>query len=157
MNEQNKALPVKLIATIVGAIFLGLVLIFGILPAFFDVNLFQSQLMSEEQTPLKQAGITVPKDLKKGEYLYTQYCESCHGGLGLGNGPTSRALRGKVPSFQNESTLWKNGVSNQDSVIKTLSEGIEGTEMPQFKYLSDANLLELARFTVFLASSNTAK
>jgi cytochrome c1 len=153
MNTQPKPLPVKWIASITVFIFVALVIVFGVLPGFFEIQLFENELMSEEKTALNIAGIEVPKNLKRGEFLYTQYCESCHGSLGAGNGPTSRALRGKVPNFRNAVAL-KNGVENSEQVKKTLNEGIVGSEMPQFKYLSSENLEDISNFVVFLSKSS---
>jgi Cytochrome C oxidase, cbb3-type, subunit III len=157
VSDQNKPLPIKLIAGISGIFFFAIVFIFGILPSFFDIYLFENKLLSEEKTALKQAGILLPKEHKRGEYLFTQYCESCHGNLGQGNGPTSRALRGKMPSFFDNSVVWKNGISTPENILKTLQEGVPNTEMPSFKYLPAESLVQISGFTAFLSNSGVLR
>jgi len=56
------------------------------------------------------------ENIKMGEKLYTQYCATCHGNTGLGDGPAGQALNpkpaplaitGKMPMVSDGYLLWR--------------------------------------------------
>ena len=68
--------------------------------------------------------------------LFQNYCASCHGSMGEGNGPSAITLSKLPPNFLNKNAQFKNGW-NKTGLLKTLNEGIPGSQMPQFNYLPE--------------------
>ncbi|MBF0429667.1 MAG: cytochrome c oxidase subunit II [Fibrobacteria bacterium] len=73
---------------------------------------------------------------RNGLLLYGTYCASCHGERGTGLG---------LPDARNFTSLdgWKNGVKITD-IFKTISKGIDGTQMRSFAQLSAWDRFALA-------------
>lgn len=65
------------------------------------------------------ATVVTAADTNQGQKLYMQYCGSCHGKDGKGNGPVSPHLKIKVPDL---TVLKKNnkGIYPLDSVMSTI-------------------------------------
>ena len=68
--------------------------------------------------------------------LFQNYCASCHGSMGEGNGPSAITLSKLPPNFLNKNAKFINGW-NKTGLLKTLNEGIPGSQMPQFNYLPE--------------------
>lgn len=81
--------------------------------------------------------------LQKGKTLYQQYCQSCHGDQGYGDGPAGVALQ-PPPSDLTDSLFQL--LSSPLSVYNTVRLGVEGTAMPAFSQLSEEELWALAFF-----------
>lgn len=71
--------------------------------------------------------------VNQGGKLYQIYCASCHGKTGLGDGLASAGLKPPPRSFVEGD--WKKG-GDSISLYKTLAQGIEGSSMVSFSYLS---------------------
>ncbi len=71
--------------------------------------------------------------VKQGGKVYQIYCASCHGKTGLGDGLASVGLKPPPRSFVEGD--WKQG-GDSISLYKTLAQGIEGSSMVSFSYLS---------------------
>ena len=93
-----------------------------------------------ETTGYKVAPLKWP-DIEKGETLYSQYCISCHGVNGNGQGPLAQRLIPSPTNFLDE-TLMKQ-VSPFQS-FNTIRLGIEGTAMRGFEELKDDEVWDLA-------------
>lgn len=65
------------------------------------------------------ATVVTAADTNQGQKLYMQYCGSCHGKDGKGNGPVSPHLKIKIPDL---TVLKKNnkGIYPLDSVMSTI-------------------------------------
>jgi cytochrome c553 len=141
IDKESKVLPMKTIVTVVASLFAFLVVGFLILPAFFDSSPFDmlfhrspAPWAIDEQT---QAKLQLNENQTKGRYHFVQYCSGCHGPDGRGNGPTSQTLARRPPNFLNPSVAgYTNGLTKQ-GVLKTINEGIQGTQMPKYSHLPE--------------------
>ncbi len=86
----------------------------------------QPASMSIATVPPEYAGKTAPAniDLTAGQQIYINYCQSCHGPFGYGDGPMAPALNPRprnlvllVPTLSDDYLFWR------------VSEGVEGTSM----------------------------
>src|SRR5437868_5371691 len=73
---------------------------------------------------------STPPSLARGKELYAQQCASCHGDLGRGDGPASRALTPRPADLSAHVELA--GASPLD-FSRRLSIGVTGTSMPAFE------------------------
>lgn len=79
--------------------------------------------------------------IKQGSTLYQTHCAVCHGPKGLGDGTP-----GLLPPPRNfVEGKWKKGGSAKD-LFTTLQNGIEGTSMVAFKYLSKEDRWALVHY-----------
>jgi mono/diheme cytochrome c family protein len=80
----------------------------------------------------------------KGKDLFKQNCAACHGESGLGDGPAAAGLNSQPRNF----TLapgWTNG-TDLAAIYRTLTQGIRGTGMASFDYLSKSDRMALAHY-----------
>jgi len=82
--------------------------------------------------------------LSAGKDLYTANCASCHNETGAGGGPASIGLNPAPRNFTN-SEGWKNGRS-LSAIYTTLEEGIEGSAMISYNFLTPQERIELAHY-----------
>ena len=82
-----------------------------------------------------------PELLARGKTLYSQTCSPCHGPEGRGNGPAGANLVPKPRDFTKKDG-WKNGTRIED-VFKTLDEGIKGSAMVSYDYLTRKDRMAL--------------
>ena len=95
----------------------------------------------KEEAPAPAAPAVVSgKDI----FLGKGGCASCHGEMGLGNGPAGAALKPKPRNFTD--AKWKNG-DDLASAIKTITNGIPNTTMTSYKAsLSEAEIKAVAEY-----------
>jgi mono/diheme cytochrome c family protein len=86
----------------------------------------------------------------RGKDLFESNCIQCHGPLGRGDGP---AAAGMIPPPRNFTSPagWKNGY-DLPGIFKTLSEGIPGTSMAPFDYLSRKDRMAMAHYAQSLGA-----
>ena len=91
-----------------------------------------------------------PALTQRGSELFRQNCVQCHGELGRGDGPAAATLN---PRPRNLATPdgWKNG-PDLPSIYTTLTEGIKGSSMASFDYLSKADRMALAHYVQALGT-----
>jgi mono/diheme cytochrome c family protein len=82
--------------------------------------------------------------LSEGKELYTTNCASCHNETGAGGGPASVGLNPAPRNFTS-SDGWKNGRS-LSAIYTTLEEGIEGSAMISYNFLTPQERIELAHY-----------
>jgi len=82
-----------------------------------------------------------PELLARGKMLFSQTCSPCHGPEGRGDGPAGANLTPK-PRNLTKKDGWKNGTRIED-VFKTLDEGIKGSAMVSYDYLSKKDRMAL--------------
>jgi mono/diheme cytochrome c family protein len=91
-----------------------------------------------------------PELLSRGETLFQQNCTPCHGPTGEGNGPAAAALNPRPRNFT-ELNGWTNGYRLTE-IYKTLTEGIKGTAMASYNYLSAHDRMALGHYVQSLGS-----
>lgn len=91
-----------------------------------------------------------PKSIEKGSELFKKNCVQCHGELGHGDGPAAATLNPRPRNFTSPSG-WTNG-HDLPSIFKTVSEGMKGTGMASFDYLTKADRMALAHYVQALGT-----
>lgn len=91
-----------------------------------------------------------PELLSRGTTLFQQNCTPCHGPTGEGNGPAAAALNPRPRNFT-ELNGWTNGYRLTE-IYKTLTEGIKGTAMASYNYLSAHDRMALGHYVQSLGS-----
>ncbi|WP_291270456.1 cytochrome c [Geothrix sp.] len=94
--------------------------------------------------PIDPATVMTPNPalMARGKALYAQTCATCHGVDGKGDGPGGTGLTPKPRNFTVKAA-WKNGTRVED-IYKTLEEGIKGSSMVSYAYLSKKDRMALA-------------
>lgn len=94
--------------------------------------------------PIDPATVMTPNPalMARGKAVYAQTCATCHGVDGKGDGPGGAGLTPKPRNFTVKAA-WKNGTRVED-IYKTLEEGIKGSSMVSYAYLSKKDRMALA-------------
>jgi mono/diheme cytochrome c family protein len=94
--------------------------------------------------PIDPATVLMPNAMlmSRGKTVFAQTCATCHGSEGKGDGPGGAGLNPKPRNFT-EKAAWKNGTRLED-IYKTLDEGIKGSSMVSYNYLSKRDRMALA-------------
>jgi len=82
--------------------------------------------------------------LAQGKDLYTKNCASCHNETGAGGGPASLGMNPAPRNFTNPDG-WKNG-KTLSAIYTTLEEGIEGSSMISYNFLTPQERIDLAHY-----------
>jgi mono/diheme cytochrome c family protein len=82
--------------------------------------------------------------LSKGKELYTKNCASCHNETGAGGGPASVGLNPAPRNFTSPDG-WVNG-RTLSAIYTTLEEGVEGSAMISYNFLTPQERIELAHY-----------
>jgi mono/diheme cytochrome c family protein len=85
-----------------------------------------------------------------GNKLFEDNCIQCHGPQGHGNGPAASTMNPQPRNFSSPAG-WTNGY-DLPGIFKTLSEGVPGTSMAPFDYLSRKDRMALAHFVQSLGA-----
>lgn len=93
--------------------------------------------------------------LLAGQAVYMQRCVQCHGVNGDGNGPTAASMYPKprdyrLGVFKFTSTTY-GSKPMRDDLIRTVTNGIRGTSMPEFKLIPDADIEAVVDYVIYLA------
>ena len=80
-------------------------------------------------------------DIALGAHLYTQYCVSCHGEKGAGDGPQAKGLEPKPVNFLDRERADQRSLF---ALYNTITLGVAGTSMPAHPQLSDEERWALA-------------
>jgi mono/diheme cytochrome c family protein len=99
-----------------------------------------------------KVGISSPDLIAKGKELFKANCSSCHGDNGQGDGPTALRLNPKPKNFH-LLDAWKNG-SKVSQIYKTLQEGITGSGMASYNYLSPEDRFGLIHYVRSFATGH---
>lgn len=121
----------------------------------------ESGWLNPEEFPAQRGSVIPPVDPKtliepspelvmRGKSLFEKNCAQCHGPLGRGDGPAASTMNPKPRDFAN-SAGWKNG-PHIPGIYKTISEGIRGTSMSSFDYISRRDRMALVHFVQSLES-----
>jgi len=91
-----------------------------------------------------------PELMARGKVLYAQTCATCHGPEGKGDGPGGKGLNPAPRNFTLNAT-WKNGTRLED-IYRTLAEGLKGSSMVSYSYLSKRDRMALSHVVQSLGS-----
>jgi mono/diheme cytochrome c family protein len=91
-----------------------------------------------------------PELMARGKQLFTQNCVQCHGETGSGNG-TGAANMNPPPRNLTAPSGWSNGY-DVPAIYKTLSEGVKGTSMAAFDYVSRKDRMALVHYVQSLGT-----
>jgi mono/diheme cytochrome c family protein len=96
--------------------------------------------------PLDPKALIAPSPdlIARGKQVFTQNCTSCHGEQGRGDGPASTTMDPRPRNFTS-SAGWDKGY-DLPTIFKTVTEGIQGTSMASFDYLSKRDRMALAHY-----------
>lgn len=103
--------------------------------------------------PMPVAPARAP-DLKVGERLYAAQCASCHGARGDGDGVAAAGLDPAPIAFTDAGRAASRSLL---ALYQVISQGVEGTSMPPFAALSDAERWALAFFVGGMAYDDAAR
>jgi len=84
---------------------------------------------------------TQPPDLVRGRALFAENCAACHGAAGFGDGPQAAALTPHPSNFHDAARFRH---VTPYALFNSISLGVNGTAMPAFNRLSDADRWALA-------------
>lgn len=113
-----------------------------------------SDLLSLEN--LQMAAGPAPATTKPGEQgLYRQLCVSCHGETGQGRGVVASSQNPYPRDFRKGLFKYKftgrNDKPTQDDLRQTIRHGLDGSQMPAFKELSDQQVDALVDYVIYLS------
>jgi len=91
-----------------------------------------------------------PELMTRAKAVYEQTCATCHGSDGKGNGPGGTGLTPKPRNFT-VGEGWKNGTT-LEGMYRTLEEGIKGSSMVSYTYLSRKDRMGLAHYVQSLGT-----
>lgn len=106
--------------------------------------------MMMEGVNVKEISIPNAELIAKGADLYKANCSSCHGNEGKGDGIAGSGLNPKPRNFTDPDG-WKNG-AKLSGMWKTLEEGIPGTGMVAYNYLTVVDRFALIHYMHSLMS-----
>lgn len=93
---------------------------------------------------------TTPELTSRGKTLFASNCMQCHGPLGRSDGPAAATMNPRPRNLAIPDG-WTNGY-DLPGIYKTLREGIKGSSMASFDYLSKKDRMGLAHYVQSLAS-----
>ena len=82
-----------------------------------------------------------PELMARGKAIFAQTCATCHGAEGKGDGPGGAGLNPKPRNFT-QAAGWTNGHRIED-IYKTLEQGVKGSGMVSYSYLSKRDRMAL--------------
>ena len=96
-----------------------------------------------------------PELLARGKAIFAQTCATCHGTEGKGDGPGGKGLNPPPRNFTANAS-WKNGPRIED-IYKTLEQGIKGSSMVSYNYLSKKDRMALIHYVQSLGAFDHGK
>jgi mono/diheme cytochrome c family protein len=91
-----------------------------------------------------------PAMLTRGQVVFNQTCAPCHGAEGHGDGAAAGGLKPPPRNFAQKDG-WKNGYKIED-IYKTLDEGIKGSAMVSYNYISRKDRMALVHYVQSLGT-----
>jgi mono/diheme cytochrome c family protein len=122
---------VRRVRVVFGFLLAGVVLTFAVLKYFGST---QSAVETAESLPVEEDGPA------RGQRLYGQYCEQCHGEKGDGAGPAARFLYPKPRNFGEGKfrlVTTTNRMASDEDLLDVLRRGMPGSAMFPFAHLSE--------------------
>lgn len=152
-------------ALMVVALFISILALFGFLVIPGSRNVNRPEAAQEVAAPQGETGWLDPTDypaqarkvlppidprtvmtpnpelMARGQALFNETCATCHGPKGLGDGPGGAGLKPPPRNFT-QSAGWTHGYRIED-IYRTLEEGVKGTGMVSYAYLSRRDRMAL--------------
>jgi mono/diheme cytochrome c family protein len=105
---------------------------------------------------VQRMGASEAAVVEAGRAVYDQHCAACHGADGDGNGPAAVWLFPKPRNFSAglfkiQSTPGGSLPSDAD-LYRSISQGLGGSSMPAFHYLSEQELLDVVQYVKHLTA-----
>jgi cytochrome c oxidase cbb3-type subunit 2 len=105
------------------------------------------------RVPVPPEPTATPESIERGRANFAKQCAACHGAGGVGDGTSSYALR----DWQNAvirprdftSGVFRSGSTPEDVFVR-IKTGLNGTPMPGYSNLPDAELWDLVHFILSL-------
>ena len=91
-----------------------------------------------------------PELVARGKELFARDCLACHGELGHGDGSAAATMNPRPRNFASPNG-WTNGY-DLTAIFMTLSQGVKGTSMAPFDYLSKTDRMALAHYVQALGA-----
>jgi mono/diheme cytochrome c family protein len=109
--------------------------LFGVAVAMFlmtAVYAAQAKPAAQGAKVAAPAAKATPESIANGETLYKRQCQVCHGATGVGDGPASKTLKGKLPNLTDKAAMAK---IKDEEIQEALENGLktEVGNMPAFK------------------------
>lgn len=88
--------------------------------------------------------------VQAGKVVYDQHCAACHGAQGAGDGPAAVWLFPKPRNFS--AGLFKiqstpsGSLPSDEDLLRSIRQGLGGSSMPAFNYLSEESLLAVVQY-----------
>jgi hypothetical protein len=92
-----------------------------------------------------------PELLARGRALFAQYCVTCHGENGKGDGPAAASLKPQPRNFT-QAAGWTNG-PGRPAIFKTLANGVPGSAMVAYDFLTKKDRMALVHCVRSFAGS----
>jgi len=115
-----------------------------VLPVYEQEPIAEKKAMTLSGVDVYQAAVFSDEAVLRGKEVYVEYCTSCHGENGNGDGLAGAALNPPPRNFH-DSEGWTNGSKISD-IYKTLEEGILANGMSAYDYLPVEDRFALAHF-----------
>ncbi len=105
-----------------------------------------------EIPPIDPATVMTPTPelSARGKQLFSQNCATCHGAMGQGDGAGGKGLNPPPRNFT-ASQGWKRGTSIE-GIFGTLGQGIPGSAMVSYSYLSKKDRMALVHYVQSLGA-----
>lgn len=103
--------------------------------------------------PIPIAPANAP-DLARGAAVFSQQCVTCHGGRGAGDGPMAAKLTPPPIAFTDRERA---SVRSVLALYQAVSQGVNGTSMPAFKELSEADRWAVAFYAGTLSHDDAMR
>jgi mono/diheme cytochrome c family protein len=94
-----------------------------------------------------QARLDSPEARARGRALFVAYCVLCHGERGDGRGPRTAGFAKPPANFTD--SAWRRGATPR-RVFFAIREGVRGTPMPSWKWLSESETWDLVAYVLSL-------
>lgn len=122
---------------------------------YFGAPGLDESFHSETLGTLDESGLFETPRLEPGRRAYQSYCVGCHGLTGDGAGAAARHLEPRPRNFRRgifKFTGTSNGVPpRRRDLYQTITRGLSGSSMPEFRLLSEETRWDLAEYVRYLA------
>jgi mono/diheme cytochrome c family protein len=132
------------------------------LPAALAISLtFSACSGPDSDLPSPYRSIDVPSErlrspeaIARGEELFEKNCALCHGEKGDGHGRRSAGFKKKPPRLADPA--WRRRTSPRH-VFYTIREGVQGTPMPSWSWLSEEESWDLVAYVLALSEGTPSR
>jgi mono/diheme cytochrome c family protein len=172
LNEEELKRIVSALVVVLGCLILGGLFASIVVPGLRNANepetptavtavVGESGWLNPAEFPPQRGGVIPPVDPKilmapsaelvaRGKSLYGNNCTACHGPEGKGDGPAAATMSPRPRNLAHPDG-WTNGY-HAPGIFKTLSEGVNGTSMVSFDYLTQKDRMALVQYVQSLGT-----